>query len=86
MFETYRMPVLDTIYVRKSMRRQGFAEQLVNDFIGMHADNDIGINDPISGNMFKGRVCTSRSRNLSKGEGHMTCKTCGRTRRPSFFD
>ena len=55
-FETYAMPMLDTMYVRKSMRRRGFAQRLVEDFICTHSGNDIGISDPISNGMLKGNI------------------------------
>lgn len=54
--ETYSMPMLDTIYVRKDKRRRGFAERMMQDFIASHPSTDLGISEPISKSMLKGIV------------------------------
>ena len=38
------------------MRQRGFAKQMLEDFIEMYSDNDLGISDPITGNMLKGNL------------------------------
>ncbi len=49
------MPMLDTIYVRKKFRGNGYGKQMIQDFINCHNGENIGISEPISISLLKGR-------------------------------
>lgn len=50
------LPVLDTIYVRKKWRQQGFGMTMLQDFCQMFAQEvALGVSCPISANMYHGK-------------------------------
>uniref|UniRef100_A0A8D0EB62 Protein FAM169B n=1 Tax=Salvator merianae TaxID=96440 RepID=A0A8D0EB62_SALMN len=54
--ETYLLPVLDTMFVRKKFRRCGLGMKMLQDFCQTFAaEDDLGLSTPVSADMY--RVC-----------------------------
>ena len=56
-YDFYQMPVIDLMYVRKTMRRKGLATMIVSDVVQMFPKENIGLSEPVSDNMLKGESC-----------------------------
>lgn len=58
----YLLPVLDTVFVRRSHRRQGLGLAMLRDFCQtFREDEALGISWPISPAMYQGNHCIGRS-------------------------
>ncbi|EFN83422.1 UPF0611 protein FAM169A [Harpegnathos saltator] len=53
MRERYRMPVVDTAYVRSEYRNRGFGTEILSDVIARFPNEDIGFSKPISNGMLR---------------------------------
>ena len=68
------MPMLDTIFVRKQFRRNGYGKQMIQDFINSHNGENIGISEPISDGLLKGTCIVAKSHiEIVKTWYHSTC-------------
>ncbi|XP_060709663.1 protein FAM169B [Hemiscyllium ocellatum] len=55
--QCYQLPVLDTVFVRQTHRRQGIGLKILQDFCSAFSDDEaLGISTPISATMYK--VCS----------------------------
>ncbi|XP_043096027.1 silent chromatin protein ESC1-like [Puntigrus tetrazona] len=53
--QCYQLPVMDTLFVRKTHRGQGYAIKILEDFVGSFRNEYIGLKFPLTKAMFK--VC-----------------------------
>lgn len=51
----YAMHTVDSVYIRRSHRRKGFAMSMIDDIIQTYPGEDIGFSKPISLSMCKGK-------------------------------
>ncbi|XP_013399728.1 soluble lamin-associated protein of 75 kDa-like isoform X1 [Lingula anatina] len=49
--DTYALPVIDTIYVQKKYRRQGYGMKIMEDIVKVFPDMDVGFSYPVSSAM-----------------------------------
>lgn len=50
----YRLPVMDSIFVRKSQRGKGFGLQMLKDYVLSFKENSLGLRYPLPTSMYKG--------------------------------
>lgn len=51
----YRMPVVDTAYIRSGYRNRGFGTDILSDVVARFPNEDIGFSRPISNGMLRSR-------------------------------
>lgn len=50
----YQLPVMDSIFVRKSQRGNGFGLQMLEDYVLSFKENSLGLRYPLPTSMYKG--------------------------------
>lgn len=50
----YQMPVMDSIFVRKNQRGQGFGVKMLQDYVLSFKENSLGLRYPLPTSMYKG--------------------------------
>lgn len=51
---SYQLPVMDSIFVRKSQRGKGFGLQMLEDFVLSFKEECLGLRYPLTTSMYKG--------------------------------
>lgn len=51
---SYQLPVMDSIFIRKHLRRQGFGLQMLEDFVLSFREECLGLRFPLTKSMYRG--------------------------------
>lgn len=62
--QSYTLPVLDTMFVRKRFQREDFALQMLEDYVDSFTEETLGLRYPLSPRMHAGNLLPGFSRSL----------------------